>query len=72
VEIKPVDFTTDTLIAARNWDVLYSRIQEGGRTVHGSSMPPWGIVLPEADMWDLVAYLATFQSGAVRPPPWVD
>lgn len=70
VAVKPVDFTTDTLIAQKNWDALYSRIREGGRTVHGSAMPPWGIVLPQSDMWDLVAYLATFQPGAVPPPPW--
>ncbi len=72
VEVRPVDFTGDTLIAARDWDALYNRIREGGRTVHGSSMPPWGIVLPDADIWDLVAFLATFQPGSVAPAPWAD
>ena len=71
VENRPVDFTADTLIAARDWDGVYARIREGG-ALHGSSMPPWGIVLPDADMWDLVAYLATFQPGSVAPPPWAD
>lgn len=70
VDIKPVDFTSDTLIAARDWDALHGRIREGGRTVHGSAMPAWGIVLSDPDIWDLVAYLATFQPGAVRRPTW--
>lgn len=71
VDIKPVDFTADTLIAKRDWDALFGRIQQGGRTVHGSAMPAWGIVLSPEDMWDLVAYLATFQPGAVASPTWL-
>jgi mono/diheme cytochrome c family protein len=72
IDVRPADFTADTLIAARNWDALFARVREGGRTVHGSSMPPWGIILSEADIWDLVAYLATFQRGALAPPSWSD
>jgi len=70
VQLPPADFTTDTLIAARDWDGMYNRIREGGRRVHGSAMPPWGIVLPDAEIWDLVAYLATFQEGVLSEPPW--
>ena len=70
VDVRPQDFAADTLIAAQDWDGLYARVREGGRSVHGSSMPPWGIVLDEGQMWDLVAYLATFQEGSVAPPPW--
>jgi mono/diheme cytochrome c family protein len=72
VDIFPADFTSDTLIAARDWDALFSRVREGGSTVHGSSMPPWGIVLSDGEMWDLVAYLAMFQEGTVRAPAWVN
>jgi mono/diheme cytochrome c family protein len=72
VQKRPADFTADTLIAARNWDAVYNRIREGGRQVHGSAMPPWGIALDEAEMWDLVAYLATFQEGVLSAPPGSD
>jgi mono/diheme cytochrome c family protein len=68
--MPPADFTTDTLIAARNWEAVFRRIREGGRAVHGSSMPPWGIVLSEEETWDVVAFLATFQPGVLSRPAW--
>ena len=58
----PADFTQDTLIARRDWPALFHRIREGGQRRH-SSMPPWGISLTEAEMWDLVAFVATLQEG---------
>jgi mono/diheme cytochrome c family protein len=67
----PADFTQDTLIASRDWDGLYKRVQEGGHEVHGSSMPPWGMVLTGAEIWDLVAYIATFQPGLLSTPAWM-
>ena len=70
VDVKPANFTTDTLVASGNWDAVYNKIREGGQRVHGSLMPSWGIVLDDADMWDLVAYLATFQPGLVAKPSW--
>lgn len=70
VEVKPVDFTTDTLVAKGDWDAVFAKVREGGQRVHGSTMPPWGTILNEADMWDLVAYLATFQPGLVSKPSW--
>jgi mono/diheme cytochrome c family protein len=70
VDTKPADFTTDTLVASANWDAVHSKIREGGQHVHGSLMPSWGIVLGDGDMWDLVAYLATFQPGLVARPSW--
>lgn len=60
IEVKPADFRTDTLIVAGDYQGLFQRIREGGRTVHGSSMPPWGTALSDAEMWDLVAYISTF------------
>lgn len=67
--VKPADFRTDSLVVAGNWEGLFQRIQEGGRSVHGSSMPPWGVALSDAEMWDLVAYVATFREGALPPLP---
>ncbi|MDT8341944.1 MAG: c-type cytochrome [Longimicrobiales bacterium] len=69
ITVKPADFRADTLIAAGDFEGLFRRVREGGRTVHGSSMPPWGTALSEAETWDLVAYVATFQEGALPPLP---
>jgi len=72
VLMRPADFTTDTLLAARDWHGVFARIREGGRHVQGSSMPPWGMVLNDAEIWDLVSYVATFQPGLLHDPPWID
>lgn len=69
--MAPADFTTDTLIASAKWDAVFRRIREGGRAVHGSSMPPWGVILSEAQTWDLVAFLATFQPDVLSKPDWM-
>jgi mono/diheme cytochrome c family protein len=70
VTMRPANFTTDTLIAHKNWDGVFNRIKEGGQSVHGSAMPPWGVILDDADIWDLVAYLATFQPSLLSKPRW--
>lgn len=67
--VKPADFRSDTLVAEGDWDGLFNRIRDGGRTVHGSSMPPWGAALSDTEIWDLVAYVATFEPGALPPVP---
>ncbi len=59
---KPADFTQDTLIARRDWDAVFQRIREGGEATH-SSMPPWGILFSEDEMWDLVAFVSSLQPG---------
>lgn len=61
-DIRPADFTTDTLIAARDWDALFERIREGGQGTH-TAMPPWGMLFSEQEMWDLVAFIASLQPG---------
>lgn len=66
----PADFTQDTLLMAQDWDAVFARVRDGGQVVHGSSMPPWGIVLTDGEIWDLVAYLGTFQEGLLSTPPW--
>ncbi len=70
--IRPQDLTADTLLAARDWDAVFRRISDGGQTVHGSSMPPWSILLSAEEIWDVVAYLSTFQPELVRPAPWAN
>jgi mono/diheme cytochrome c family protein len=61
--LKPANFTQDTLLVARDYDAVFKRIREGGQSIHGSSMPPWGVLFTEGEMWDLVAYLSLFNVG---------
>ena len=65
---QPADFTRDTLISNRNFQLLYDRIRQGGDENIHSSMPPWGVVYSDNDIWDLVAYVGTFQEGIFEPP----
>lgn len=69
--VKPADFTQDTLIARRDFEGVFRRIKQGGGPVHGSAMPPWGVLFSDAEIWDVVAFVATFQPGSVaaRPVP---
>lgn len=69
LEVSPADFTQDTLLANRNFDAAFGKIRGGGGGVHGSSMPAWGIMLSDGDVWDLVAYISTFQPGVLPTPP---
>lgn len=57
----PADFTQDTLLASHDYQAAFARIREGGRAVHGSSMPPWGVVLSEQEIWDVLTYITLFQ-----------
>jgi mono/diheme cytochrome c family protein len=59
----PADFTSDTLLLSRDYGAVFARIREGGQSLHGSSMPPWGILFNEGEIWDLVAYLSLFTEG---------
>lgn len=67
--ISPANFTTDTLIASRNFMALFEKIRSGAGEVHGSSMPAWGVMMNDGDVWDLVAYVSTFQPGILTSPP---
>jgi len=69
LELAPADFTRDTLLAARSFQAAFDKIRAGGGGVHGSSMPAWGVMLNDGDVWDLVAYISTFQPGILSPPP---
>lgn len=67
--LPPADLTQDTLIAARDWDAVFERIKRGGTMVHGSSMPSWGVALSDEEIWDVVSYVGTFQSGVFSDRP---
>jgi mono/diheme cytochrome c family protein len=69
LEIPPADFTQDTLLAAGNFEAAFQKIRGGGGGVHGSSMPAWAVMLDDGEVWDLVAYISTFQPGVLSPPP---
>lgn len=62
LEVRPADFTQDTLIARRDWEAIFQRIREGGQGTH-SSMPPWGIFFSEDEMWDLTAFISSLRPG---------
>jgi len=69
LEVQPANFQQDTLLAARNFQAAFDKIRQGGGGVHGSSMPAWGVMLSDGDVWDLVSYISTFQPGILSPPP---
>jgi mono/diheme cytochrome c family protein len=69
LDLAPADFTQDTLLATRNFQAAFDKIRTGGGGVHGSSMPAWGVMLNDGDVWDLVAYISTFQPGILSAPP---
>lgn len=67
---EPPDFRVDTLLATRDWARVFERIRDGGRMLHRSPMPAWGLVYSDDDIWDLVAYIASFQPGLLSEPGW--
>jgi mono/diheme cytochrome c family protein len=69
LEVPPADFTRDPLLAARDFEAAFQKVRMGGGGVHGSSMPAWGVMFSDGDVWDLVAYIATFQPGVLSAPP---
>ena len=69
LELAPANFTQDTLLASRNYDAAFQKIRNGGGGLHGSSMPAWGVMLTDGDVWDLVAFISFLQDGVLPPPP---
>jgi len=67
--LAPANFVQDTLLGARNFQAAFDKIRSGGGGVHGSVMPAWGGMLEDGDIWDLVAYISTFQSGVLSARP---
>jgi mono/diheme cytochrome c family protein len=67
-DFAPSDLTTDSLVARQGWDTLFERMKTGFGTAHGTKMPPWDLVLTDAELWDLVAYMATMQPEQLSTP----
>ena len=60
--IRPADFTKDTLLAQRNWEGLFLKIQTGGQGSH-TAMPHFGSFFSQDELWDLVAYISLLHPG---------
>lgn len=55
---KPKDLSDAKLLSTQTDDFLYKVISEGGASVGLSPMmAPWGGVLSEQDIWNVVAYI---------------
>jgi mono/diheme cytochrome c family protein len=70
LNIPPADFSQDTLLASGAFEAAFEKIRSGGGGLHGSAMPAWGIMLVDGEVWDLVAYISTFQPGVLSSPTW--
>lgn len=69
LEVAPANFQQDTLLATRDFDAVFQKIRTGGGGVHGSSMPAWGVMLTDGDVWDLVSFISSLQPGVLSEPP---
>ena len=54
----PVDFTNPTRMLGASPAVLQGKILRGGM---GTGMPMWGSIFTEEQIWDLIAYVYSFQ-----------
>ena len=54
----PVDFTDPTRMLGASPALLQGKILRGGM---GTGMPMWGSIFTEEQIWDLIAYLYSFQ-----------
>ncbi|HEU0295772.1 MAG TPA: cytochrome c, partial [Anaerolineales bacterium] len=57
---SPVDFTNSTRMLGASPAILQGKILRGGM---GTGMPMWGSIFTEEQIWDLIAYLHSFQFG---------
>jgi mono/diheme cytochrome c family protein/plastocyanin len=55
---RPADFTDSKRILGASPAILQGKILRGGM---GTGMPMWGSIFTEKQIWDLVAYLYSFQ-----------
>ena len=55
---SPVDFTNSTRMLGASPALLQGKILRGGM---GTGMPMWGSIFTEEQIWDLIAYLYSFQ-----------
>jgi mono/diheme cytochrome c family protein len=55
---SPVDFTNPARMLGASPALLQGKILRGGM---GTGMPMWGSIFTEAQIWDLIAYIYSFQ-----------
>jgi mono/diheme cytochrome c family protein/plastocyanin len=55
---NPVDFTDPKRMLAASPALLQGKILRGGM---GTGMPMWGVIFTEEQVWDLIAYIHSFQ-----------
>lgn len=61
---RPVDYSSDTPVARRDFEGLIRRTRDGPEGAHASSMPAWGLFFDDRMLWDVATYLMTFQPSA--------
>jgi mono/diheme cytochrome c family protein len=55
---SPVDFTDPRRMLGASPALLQGKILRGGM---GTGMPMWGSIFTEEQIWDLIAYIYSFQ-----------
>jgi mono/diheme cytochrome c family protein len=55
---RPADFTDPKRMLGASPALLQGKILRGGM---GTGMPMWGSIFTERQIWDLIAYLYSFQ-----------
>ena len=60
----PVDFTDSKRMLGASPALLQGKILRGGM---GTGMPMWGSIFTEEQIWDLIAYIYSFQFGNPMP-----
>jgi mono/diheme cytochrome c family protein len=55
---NPVDFTDPKRMLGASPALLQGKILRGGM---GTGMPMWGSIFTEEQIWDLIAYIYSFQ-----------
>jgi mono/diheme cytochrome c family protein len=58
IQQTPADFTDPARMLGASPALLEGKILRGGM---GTGMPMWGSIFTEQQIWDLVAYLYSFQ-----------
>jgi mono/diheme cytochrome c family protein len=55
---KPADFTNPSRMLGASPALLQGKILRGGM---GAGMPMWGSIFTQEQIWDLIAYVYSFQ-----------
>ena len=61
---RPVDFTNPQQMLGASPALLHGKVTRGGM---GTGMPMWGTIFSEEQIWNIIAYLYTFQFEGMDP-----